>query len=409
MPRKTRSSLLETRAARLRLAPRRRPYFQIVSAGISVGYRRLEAGAAGSWSVRCADGAGSSWLKRVGIADDTENSNGCTILDFWQAVDAARKLARAGDGQAGDKPISVGEALDAYGDDLKARGADAGNASRLRHNVPASLAAKLVTALTTRDLRDWRNRLVRDGLKPATANRTLKVLKATLVLAAKDDPRIGNGNAWRDLERLPDAETARNVVLSDDVIRQLVAAAYAMEPAFGLLIETLAVTGARASQILRVEVGDLEDDGPDPRLLVPSSRKGRNRKVTREALPISPTLARALRVAAAGRSATEELLARGGGRGWPKQIGEMFLEAAAAVGLKREVTTYSLRHSSVTRMLKAGTPLALVASAHDTSPAMIRAHYARSIVDNSDALLRRAMFDAGASTAPNVIPLGRKS
>ena len=88
----------------------------------------------------------------------------------------------------------------------------------------------------------------------------------------------------------------------------------------------------------------------------------------------------------------------------------MFLEAAAAVGLKREVTTYSLRHSSVTRMLKAGTPLALVASAHDTSPAMIRAHYARSIVDNSDALLRRAMLDVDAPAPVNVVPIaGRKS
>src|SRR5258708_7248133 len=154
MPRKIRSSTLETRAARLRLAPRPRPYFVTVAAGIAVGYRRLEAGAAGTWSVRCADGAGSSWQKRVGFADDFETADGASIMDFWQAIDAARKLARAGDGPTGDRPITVNEAITGYEADLLARGADVSNASRLRHNVPPTLAAKLVTALTTRDLRE---------------------------------------------------------------------------------------------------------------------------------------------------------------------------------------------------------------------------------------------------------------
>jgi hypothetical protein len=40
MARKVRSSMLETRSARLRLVPRRKPFFTTVSPGTAVGYRR---------------------------------------------------------------------------------------------------------------------------------------------------------------------------------------------------------------------------------------------------------------------------------------------------------------------------------------------------------------------------------
>ena len=61
MPRRIRSSLLETRTARLKLARRQKPYWIAVAPGISLGYRRNVT--VGSWSVRCADGAGSNWIR----------------------------------------------------------------------------------------------------------------------------------------------------------------------------------------------------------------------------------------------------------------------------------------------------------------------------------------------------------
>jgi hypothetical protein len=42
-----------------------------------------------------------------------------------------------------------------------------------------------------------------------------------------------------------------------------------------LLVEVAAVTGARVSQLARLEVGDLQCDRSDPRLMMPSARKGR--------------------------------------------------------------------------------------------------------------------------------------
>ena len=79
MPRRIRSSILETRTARLKLAQQRKPYWITVAPGIALGYRR-NAGP-GAWNVRAADGKGGNWIKSFGIADDHEDADGANVLD----------------------------------------------------------------------------------------------------------------------------------------------------------------------------------------------------------------------------------------------------------------------------------------------------------------------------------------
>ena len=92
MARRIRSSQLESRTARLKLPVRWKPYAVRVAPGVRLAYRRNEA--AGSWSVIAADGKGGNWMKGFAIADDHESANSDTVLDFWQAQDRARVLAR---------------------------------------------------------------------------------------------------------------------------------------------------------------------------------------------------------------------------------------------------------------------------------------------------------------------------
>jgi integrase len=398
MARATRSAKLESRNARLKLAPRKKPYFITVSPRVALGYRR-NAGA-GTWSVRASDGHGGNWLKSFAVADDHEDANGASVLDFWQAQDRARALARAGEGN-GDRPATVGEAISAYAADLAARGAHPDNAASLRFNVPDTLKAKAVALLTEKELRTWRNNMVKRGVKPATADRVARVLKACLNLAAADDPRIVNINAWRKgLTRIPDAESARNVILADDTVRAVIASAYADSHDFGVFIETLAGTGARESQLLRLDVTDLLDSGVAPRLLLPNSRKGKNRRIERRPIAISPRLAGVLRQAATGRTARlfDPV---------PK-IAERFRTVTKHLRLDPATTPYALRHSSIVRMLLASVPTRVVAAHHDTSVAMIEKHYARYIVgDPSDAMTRRTLIDYGAPPlADNIVPIG---
>ena len=113
-----------------------------------------------------------------------------------------------------------------------------------------------------------------------------------------------NRDAWEiGLAGLPNAQEARNVILSDDKVREFVAAAYGIDDKFGLLTDTLAVTGARPSQAVRLRVEDLHDHPVRPKLMMPKSAKGgdRNRaekKLERYSVPITVQLAARLRAAA---------------------------------------------------------------------------------------------------------------
>jgi len=409
MARRVRAPKLETRTNRLKLPVQRKPIFITVAPGIGLGYRRNQG--AGVWVVRAADGHGGNWTKAFAVADDHEDATGESVLDYWAAQDRARQLARGGGGN-GDRPATVAEALDHYEQTLRARGGDSVNASRVRLSLPPALASKTVSLLGARELRHWRDGLVKRGRKPATADRIARALKAALNLAATDDPRITNAGVWRTgLVRLPDAENARNEILPDEDVRKLIAASYQTGSAFGLLIKLAAITGQRAGQLLALTVADLQD-GAAPRLLVPSSRKGRRRRVERKSLPIPVGLAAKLQAAAVARRGGDPLLARDDGARWKRIPVLTFRQACAKAGLDPKLTPYCLRHSSVVRMLLAGVPIRVVASVHDTSTAMIEKTYSRHIVgDPSEVLLRRALLDTEQSMAVvgNVVPLAGRS
>jgi hypothetical protein len=146
--------------------------------------------------VRAADGKGGNWTKAIGAADDFDEANGKAVLDFWQAQDRARAIARVGrDGDAEDgKPATIAEALDRYEADLETRGGDTGNVARVRAHLPIALAGKSVALVTAYDLRVWRDGLVKE-LAAATVNRTANGLKAALNLIADHDESIPSRRA----------------------------------------------------------------------------------------------------------------------------------------------------------------------------------------------------------------------
>lgn len=392
---KPRTAKLETATARRRLATRKKPYWVTISPGIGLGYRR-NAGA-GTWSVRVTDGHGADWIKRLALTDDYEPADGSNVLTYWQAIDAARALARRHDGDDGGRPITVAEALDRYAADLRLRGGDIYNAGHVRKHLSASLLAKPVQLLTAVELRRWRDSLLAKGLAASSVNRTRTGLKAALALAANLDDRITNARAWRvGLATLPDANTPRgDVVLADAQVGDLIACAHALDPHFGLFVAVLAL-GVRSSQAARLEVRDLQSN----RLMMPTSAKGRGRKVIkRYPVPIPPTLAAALAAEARGRPADAPLLMQSDGQPWGyarkgHRQRELFRTAAANAGHDPDrVTPYALRHSAIVRMLRHNVPIRLVASLCDTSAAIIEHNYSAFIVHHADELARGALLE----------------
>jgi integrase len=124
-------------------------------------------------------------------------------------------------------------------------------------------------------------------------------------------------------------------------------------------------------------------------------------------MPITPGLAKRLKIAAAGRDAHEPLLLlNASGLRWSAAAHrELFAEAAKAARLPDGATAYCLRHTAITRALLAGVPVRLVASSFDTSIQMIEKTYSKHIAHHGDEQMRRALFDADAAADGNVVRL----
>jgi integrase len=234
------------------------------------------------------------------------------------------------------------------------------------------------------------------------------MLKAALTQAADQDARITNRDAWRrGLAGLPDGESGtRNVILDDNAVRRLLVAAQAEGPEFALLVEVAAVTGARPSQLARLQVHDVQADRSDPRLMMPTSAKGRRKVIGRRPVPISAALSLRLRQAARGRPASA-LLLEFKGEGWRNNRHyRPFRRTVKRAGLDpKAVTIYALRHSSIVRALLASVPVRVVAVTHDTSVAMLERTYSRHIADHADALARRALLEVEEPAAHKVVTL----
>src|SRR5206468_1623685 len=145
---------------------------------------------------------------------DHDDSNGKTILNFFEAQDQAKKLARGEDGSADSGPITVDSALKDYRRDLEARAANPYNADWPRLHLSSVLLSKPVAVLAATELKKWRDGLL-GTMAPSTINRLCGCLCAALEQAAQHDKRIQNRDAWETgLAGLPNAQEARNVILS---------------------------------------------------------------------------------------------------------------------------------------------------------------------------------------------------
>jgi integrase len=413
MPRHARAYGLEKRTTRLELPIAKKPIFVKVGPGVGLGYRRNQT--AGTWVARIADGKGKNWTKAIALADDFDDADDGKILNFWQAQERARVLAYGSRGSDSDdgKLVTVAQALHGYELDLKTRSGDVSNVRRIRLYLSDDLAAKTVALLAARDLGSWRNRLLRAGLTPSSVNRSCNAFKAALNLAASLDERIRNQRAWgKALASIPDADSEpRNVILSERDLLKIVNAAYTVGQEFGLLAEVMAVTGARPSQLGRLEVQDLQGDRANPRLMMPSSRKGRGKKkITRRPVPVPADLALRLRLAAGGRNQHAPLLLKPSGQPWKRSDHtRLFRRAVKCADLDpNEVTIYALRHSNIVRQLLAHVPTRVVAINHDTSVAIIEKSYSRYISDHSDKVTREALLNTARPTPDNVVLLPRE-
>ncbi|MGY8682471.1 site-specific integrase [Bradyrhizobium sp. UFLA05-153] len=423
---KTTSTQLQSPTARLKLAAQPRAYFIKIADGAWLGYRKPLSGA-GSWVVRSGGSDGKGWEKTLWQADDNSlKADGEKVLNFWQAKNKAQQMTGRKPGTdtlpvADGAPITLDDATKIHEADLLRRGSNVYNSRRARCHLTEAQLSKPVAVFTEDELTIWRDGLLKKGLAPSSVNRTISTVRTALTLADKSRAHI-----WRSaLKALPGAVEANNVIIEDEAKAQAwVAETYRLDHQFGLLTHTIAESGARPSQPVRLRIRDLITTDPkSPRLMMPRSGKGGTRhpgqrKLERYPVAISPELAKLLKAAAKGRPSHAPLLVRQNGQAWDEgnpnpydRYKDMLKLVLQAIDLDPQVYgMYAFRHTSITRMLLKGTPTSVVAKAHDTSEAEIRKHYAASILDHSDALTRSTLpsFGPAKPAASNVVPMTKR-
>ena len=378
------------------------------------------------------------------MADDALEADARSCLTFEQAK--SRALAKVAERKAEavaaeQGPLqTVRSAVDAYiaaretKERLNGTNKRDARARLTKHVLTAALAERPLHALTERDLTRWREALPAN-LAVATVQRLVGDFKAALNAAASrhraalpSDLPLAIKNALRSGEATP--PTARDKqALPDRDIRRLIEAAQEVDNAnhwegdLSRLVIVLAATGARFSQVVRLRVGDVQVD--QNRIMVPVSRKGRGTKRrSHVAVVVGTDVISALVPVTAERRPSELLLERWfsrqeSGRHWTRdrrgpwvdayEMARPWNQIITTAGLPDTVVPYSLRHSSIVRQLRAGLPVRLVAALHDTSAAMIEAHYSAAIVDALDSLAAGAVVPlmSQVSDAENVVRLSR--
>ena len=210
-----------------------------------------------------------------------------------QAVEVALRKARTMHRDAKATPLSVGEAVQTYIERRKARGTGRpkDDETALRRYL-GSLAHKRVAGLEHGMLLAFAHQSpsnVCRSLRAALNATPADIRPTSVVLSALKEHR-------------PQAKREEvEAVMSEAEVEAMVAGARRHDRQFGLLVEVLASTGCRPSQIVRCRVGDLRVQ--ENVLVVPASFKGKDptapKPVSR--LPLDPTLVRELAAWATGR------------------------------------------------------------------------------------------------------------
>lgn len=304
-------------------------YWRGISAEVHLGYRKGKR--SGRWLVRWRVPGSKYKQEGIGAADDGMPADGGETLNFEQAkakavrhVETERKKAT----EVGKTPVpSVRAVVEAYSDARSARakkheGARPDDArGRLAlHVLSHAIAAKQLDGLSDEDLAEWRAGLASD-LSGSTVQRIVNDFRAAL-----------NGVPVKVLKRLPasylttiklglkssevEPTAARDgAALPDADVRRIIEAAKAIDDSeqwegdLFRMVVVLAATGARFSQIQRMQVGDVQAE--QSRLMVPTSRKGRGQKrATHTAVRVGNDVMEALRPVVAGRRPAEPLLER---------------------------------------------------------------------------------------------------
>lgn len=372
---------LSRKRERDRLPVRPDPYYQRLTKGAALGFRR----GPDTWIARFRGRDGKQIYKALGEAIEFDEAKRRAGEWLERVGGAAVRTVKRG---------TVKDALKAYLADLRRhQRPDAATEAEWRfkatvyrdadapHEDDDPIADLELESATKDDFLDWRDRLL-EGRQPRTVNRYVRAVVAGLNCALRVG-HVGNPAAWT-LQGLSDdvedeGETA--VFLSGEQRGALVKAGARAIAAF---LRGLELTGARPKELANANAGDF--DGSSVRLV---HKKGRPPKPRVRRTVLSEEGVKFFAEQAKDKLAAAPLFTEDGDQRWRRHTWSKQTRAAVdaankeAKGKKRippRASAYSFRHSRISELLQLHSidPLT-VAAQTGTSLAVIEKTYFKFI------------------------------
>ncbi len=393
MARTVKDANLQTREARRRLAARGKPHYKVLEEGLHLGYRRPKTGA-GKWVVRLYDGSQAYTVETIAIADDLSDANEATVLSFDQAQRRARELRDERDRSAAGKhgPLTVGDVMKSYVQYLEDEGKPLADAkARVNAFILPVLGPVRVDALTSDRITKWRTDVSKMPARirtpkgqpqrhknladsddearrrrKSTANRSLTVLKAALNRAFNAG-LVSSDKEWRKVRPFKGVDAARVRYLTLAEARRLINVA---DPDLRRLVQAALLTGARYSELGRLQVVDFNPDVGTVAVRRSKSAKPRHVVLTSEGT-------RFFKALCAGRAGNETMLRKADGTAWgtSHQL-RPIAEAVARAKIEPAAGMHTLRHTWASHSVMAGMPLMVVArNLGHVDTRMVEKHY----------------------------------
>lgn len=428
---------LESRAARAKLAPRKKPYYRLIEQGRHLGYYKGERG--GSWTAR-GFREGRYVEAKIGMADDTLDANGLDVFSFKQAQTRARDwFERQAQAALAPEPVRAYTVADATADYLadyiRRGGKDAVNTRGRLARIDAALGSIVVTALKAKQVKDWHKGLADAGAltrsvatdaatgarrrraidpkdpeairkRRASANRMLTVLKAALNHAFQHQPdgvTIPSRLAWESAKPFGEADAPKVRYLADAEAVRLMNACPAD---FRALVAAALLTGCRYGELIRLRVRDFDPAGGGT-MRVEASKSGKPRSValTAEGVTHFAELAK-------GKTGDKLLLTREDGGPWlgSHQLRRM-VDASARAKIVPAVSFHLLRHTYGSRLAMRAVPMGVIAAQlGHADTRMTERHYAHLGPSYVATTVRAMLGEIGVATvANNVATLERRA
>lgn len=356
------------------LKVKRNPHWHRLRPGCYLGYRPSPKNGPGTWVARAYDQETQGYrYKSLGsLSDDISRER------FAKAKEEAEEFARIVElGGLTDKKLDTVE-------DACRRFADQRDevAARFRRYVYSDPIAKIrLVKLRRSHVAAWRARVDRTPAlvsrrkegrpvtrprSPATLNRDMATFRTALAMVLPLGPPNTEA-AWQEaLKPVKNAVKRRTLYLTHE---QRLALVQAVGDEAEPFVRALCLLPLRPGAVASLTVADF--DKRTGELTIMKDKAGRGRR-----LVVSKAAATQFSEAAKGKQSDAPLLSRANGKAWDRfSWRDPISEAAAMAKLPPNVTAYTLRHSTITDLVRTGLPLLTVAQISGTSVEMIERHY----------------------------------